>query len=80
MFAAVGEPMTVAISIMEESVDEGISTPMECRAGAVATRAEERMLVGEAFSRREVSDGSEPGGGCMSWIDRAGCRDGEDFG
>lgn len=46
-------------------VGEGMSMPMGRMEEAVAI-AEERMLVGVAFSRREESEGSKPGGGSMS--------------
>jgi hypothetical protein len=57
--------MVVEMEMMEESVVVGISTPMGRKEEAVA-RAEERRVVGVAFSRREVSAGSKPGGGCIS--------------
>jgi len=65
-------------------VGEGMSTPTG-RMEETAAMVEERMLVGVAFSRREDSEGSKPGGGSMScvWRDRVKCwmcvcREGED--
>ena len=55
--------MAVAMVIIEESVLDGISTPIFRREDAVAT-AEEIRVVGVAFSR-EVSAGSKPGGGSI---------------
>ena len=49
----------------EERVGEGMSMPMGRIEEAVAI-AEERRVVGVAFSRREVRAGSKPGGGCIS--------------
>jgi hypothetical protein len=56
--------VTVADATAAMMVEEGMSTPIGRREEAVAIA--ERMLVGVAFSRREVSEGSKPGGGCMS--------------
>lgn len=55
----------VVTDIMEDRVGEGVSMPMEMKEEAVAI-AEERRAVGVAFSMREVSAGSKPGGGCIS--------------
>jgi len=49
-------------------VGEGISTPILMTEEAVAI-AEERRLVGVAFSKREATEGSKPGGGCMSQVE-----------
>jgi hypothetical protein len=57
--------MVVEMEMMEEIVEEGMSTLMGRKEEAVAI-AEERRVIGVAFSRREVSAGSKPGGGCIS--------------
>lgn len=57
---------TLAVALaMAAIVEVGMSTPMLRTEEAVAI-AEVRRLVGVAFSRREATEGSKPGGGCMS--------------
>ena len=57
--------MAVEMDIMEERGVDGVSTPMGRKEEAVAN-AEERRVVGVAFSRKEVSAGSKPDGGSIS--------------
>jgi hypothetical protein len=57
--------LAVALAMATIVEGEGISTPILSTEEAVAI-AEERRLVGVAFSRREATEGSKPGGGCMS--------------
>ena len=59
--------VAVADATAAMMVEEGMSTPIERTEEAVAI-AEERMLVGVAFSRGEAKEGSKPGGGCMSQV------------
>lgn len=57
--------LAVALAMAAIVEEEGMSTPIFRTEEAVAI-AEERKPVGVAFSRREATEGSKPGGGCMS--------------
>jgi hypothetical protein len=64
----------VETEMIEVRVGEGMSIPIGINKEAVVI-AEERKVVGEAFSRTEVSAGSKPGGGCISCIKELGEED-----